>query len=289
MKVLVIGGTGTVGSHVVKELLARNADVTVLTRSEEHAHELPQGTHSAVGDLLDPTTVRSVFKGMEGVFMLNPVSTTETSLGLFALNGAQMAGVRHMVYMSVHQVDQAVHLPHFGSKIPVEMALKASGMDYTILRPNNFFQNDNWFTEALQQHGVYPQPIGSKGLSRVDTRDIAEAAAIALTEQGHSGKTYNLVGPEPLTGPQTAEIWQKVLGKPIVYGGDDLDAWEQQTLQYMEPWKVFDFKLMYEFFQKNGFKGTAEDVDHLTKLLGHAPRTFEKFVQETAEQWKSAA
>jgi uncharacterized protein YbjT (DUF2867 family) len=128
------------------------------------------------------------------------------------------------------------------------MAIEASGIPYTVLRPNNFFQNDYWFKDALLQYNVYPQPIGDKGLSRVDVADIAEAAAITLTADGHEGKTYNLVGPEVLTGEKTAEMWGEALGQQIIYAGNDLDAWEQQFLQYLPASVVFDFKLMYQAF-----------------------------------------
>jgi len=124
MKILVIGGTGTVGSEVVRELLARKAVVQVLTRSEGKAKGLPAGAQGVVGDLLDPGTVRSVFKGVDGVFMLIAVSTTETHEGLMALNGMRMTGVKRLAYMSVHNLEQALHLPHFGSKLPIENVYK---------------------------------------------------------------------------------------------------------------------------------------------------------------------
>lgn len=285
MKVLVIGGTGTVGSQTVKELLAREVEVHVLTRSAEKAQDLPQGAHAVVGDILDPGTVRTIFNGMDGVFMLNPVSITETSEGLFAVNGARMAGVKRFVYMSVHDFEKAIYLPHFGSKLAIEAAIKTSGMAYTLLRPNNFFQNDYWFKDVMLQYSVYPQPLGSVGTSRVDVRDIAEAAAIALTTEGHNGKIYNLVGPEPQTGESTAAAWSKALGKTVVYGGNNMEAWEQQALQYLPPWMVFDFRLMYEYFQKNGLIATQEDIEQLTHLLGHEPRSFSEFTKETAGQW----
>lgn len=286
MKVLVLGGTGMVGSQVVQELLARNVDVQVLTRNAEKAASLPEGAQAVIGDLLNPHAVRPLFDGVDGVFLLNPVSISEASEGLFAVNNARMAGVKRIVYMSVHNLDGAIHLPHFGSKLPIELAVKASGIPYTILRPNNFYQNDYWLKDVLLQYGVYPQPIGSVGLSRVDVRDIAEAAAIALTTDGHEGETYNLIGPDIHTGQTTADVWSQELGKPIAYGGDDLEAWEQQSLQYMPGWMAFDLKLMYEFFQKEGLKATAEDIERQTKLLGHAPRGFEAFARETAAMWK---
>lgn len=289
MKVLVLGGTGTVGSQVVKELLARKAEVSVLTRSPEKAKALPAGAQAVTGNLLEVATVRSAFRGMDGVFLLNPVGPSEGHEGLMAVNGARLGGVKRVVYLSVQGADDAAYLPHFGSKVGVEAGVKTSGLEWTILRPNNYYQNDNWFKDGILQHGVYPQPIGDKGCSRVDVRDIAEAAAIALTAGGHAGETYNLVGPDALTGAQTAEIWSRILGRPIAYGGNDLDAWEKQFLQYMPDWMVFDFKQMYRFFQEKGFRGSAEDVARQTKLIGHAPRRFEDFARETAAAWKASA
>ena len=287
MKILVIGGTGAVGSEVVRELLARKAAVQVLTRSKDKAKGLPADVEAVIGDLLDPNTVRSVFAGVDGVFMLLAVSATETHEGLMALNGMRMADLKCIVYMSVHHLDQALHLPHFGSKLPIETVLKNSGIPYTILRPNNFFQNDYSLKDAMIQHGVYPQPIGDVGLSRVDVRDIAEAVAITLMTPGHEGQTYNLVGPEVLTGETTAEAWGCALGKTISYGGNDLDAWEKQSLQYLPAWMVFDFRLMYAFFQEKGLKAAQPDIDRVTKLLGHAPRRFQDFAAETARLWKT--
>ncbi len=285
MNVLVLGGTGTVGSQVVRELLRRGADVSVLTRDVKKA--LAAGARPVAGDLLDPSTIRSAFAGRDAVFLLNAVSATECHEGLMAVNGARMAGVRKVVYLSVHHVDAAPHLPHFGAKLPIEIALKASGLPFTILRPNNFFQNDLWFKDAMLGFGVYPQPFGDAGVSRVDVRDIAEAAAIALTTDEARNETVNLVGPDALTATGTAATWGGVLGRKIAYGGNDLDAWEQQSLAYMPAWMVFDFRLMYAFFQEKGLKATPADLERLTALLGHAPRRFDEFAAEIARAWSA--
>jgi len=285
MSILVTGGTGTVGSAVVKELVARSADVKVLTRDPSRV-TAASGVTPVKGNLLEPETVNRVFKGIDQVFLLNPVSQTEASEALMAVTAMRVAGVRRVVYVSVQHVDQAPWLPHFGSKLGVEMALKASGIPYTILRPSNFFQNDYWQKDPLLKYGVYAQPLGNIGVSRVDVRDIAEAAAIALTTTGHEGQTYDLVGPEAVTGEGTAEVWGRALNRKIAYAGD-LDAWEQQSLQFLPPWAVFDFRHMYAFFQKNGLKASDAALARQMKLLGHAPRSFEAFATETAAMWLS--
>lgn len=286
MKVLVLGGTGMVGSQVARELAKYEMDIYILTRKVKTDDKIAKGVKYVTGDLLNPDTIKTAFKNMDAVFLLNAVSPTEAHEGLMALNGAKMANVKRLVYLSVHHIDKASHLPHFGSKIAVEKAIQDSGIPYTILRPNNFYQNDYWFKESILKYGVYPQPLGSAGVSRVDVRDVAEAAAIALSSDNHHGKIYNLVGPDFVTGESSAQIWSQALDKTIVYGGDNLEAWEKQTLQYSPSWMVFDFKLMYKFFQEGGFKATKEDIRRQTVLLGHEPRPYKDFVNETAKNWK---
>jgi len=186
MKVLVLGATGSVGSAVVQNLLKGGASVAALTRSAEKAKNLPAGVEPRIGDLNDPYKVGEAFKGVDAVFLLNAVSSTETQEGLFALEWAKRHGVKKLVHLSVQHTERAPHLPHFGSKVAIEQAIKQSGIDYTILQPNNFYQNDYWYKDAMQQYGVYPQPLGSVGTDRVDIRDIADAAARGL--EGGAGK-----------------------------------------------------------------------------------------------------
>jgi uncharacterized protein YbjT (DUF2867 family) len=123
MHVLVTGGTGTVGSQVVRELLARNHEVSVLTRDKSKAETLPAAVKTVVGDLGEPETVRRVFKVVDGVFLVTVVSPKETHEGLMALTGMRLAGTKRVVYLSVQAADTAAWVPHFGSKVAVEGAL----------------------------------------------------------------------------------------------------------------------------------------------------------------------
>jgi uncharacterized protein YbjT (DUF2867 family) len=286
MNILVTGGTGTVGSQVVRELLSRGAKVQVLTRDPAKADKLPVGVKAVVGDLGKVETLRRVFKGVDGVFLINTVTPSEVHEGLLSVCALRDENVKRLVYLSVHHADGAAWVPHFGGKLGVEEAVRRCGVPSTILRPNNFYQNDYWFKDAMLQHGVYPQPIGDVGLHRVDVRDIAEAAAVALTTSGHEGQTYDLVGPEAHTGESTAQVWARALGRPVAYGGNDLDAWEKQSLQYMPDWAVYDFRHMYVYFQKNGLKASPEAIERQTGLLGHSPRSFGAFASETASLWR---
>lgn len=278
-KVLVIGGTGTVGSTTVRELLKRGEDVRVMTRTVEKVSALPPGVEGVVGSMQQPETLSGVLRGVERLFLITPLDRDETQQGIEAVDAAVAAGIERIVYLSVHQADKGVRIPHFASKLPVEGVIQSSSVAYTILRPNNFYQNDLGMLGAVRA-GFYPQPMGGIGLHRVDVRDIAEAAAIALTEPGHNGKTYPLVGPEAFTGKQTAEVYARHLGQPVHYTGDDLNAFGAAMRPIMPAWQVRDLSIMYDYFQREGLLATQQEIDEVTTLLGHTPRRFDDFVQE---------
>ncbi len=279
-KTVVIGGTGTVGSQVVKELLARGEQVRVMTRSADRIASLPKGVEGVVGSMQQPDSLPAAFSGADNLFLITPVDRDEAAQGIDAVDAAVAAGIKRIVYLSVHQADKALVIPHFVSKLPVEGVIRSSGVDYTILRPSNFYQNDLGMLDAIRA-GLYPQPSGSIGTHRVDVRDIAEAAAIALTQPGHSGKTYSIVGPRSWTGSEIAATLTKHLGKPVTYVGDDLKAWAAQMRSFMPNWLVRDLQIMFQYFLDHGLLATQAEIDEITKVLGHAPRSYEAFIQES--------
>ncbi len=287
MRHLVLGGSGTVGHLVVEGLVKKGESVRVLTRSPEKAKALPPGAAAVIGDLADPDTYAGIFADYDHLFLLNATTPSELQEGLAAVNEARRSGAKRVVYLSIHDVEKGPAVPHFATKIAIEHALAEIGLPHTNLRPNNFYQNDLWFKDVILQYGVYPQPLGSVGLSRVDTRDIAEAAVRALTEGGHEGKTYALVGPDALTGEDCAAEYSKALGKQISYGGDDLVGWAKASRAAMPAWAVYDYALMYDMFQKKGLEATPAQLQETRTILGHEPRTYSEFVRETAASWKS--
>lgn len=286
MKTLIIGGTGMVGSMVAAGLQKQGGNVRVLSHSPEKLKKLPAGVEGFRADLDDPETLSAAFDGIDRMFLLNAVGLSETEEGLAALSAAKAARVRKIVYLSVFMPEGSDKIPHFRSKLPVEKAIKESQIAYTILRPNNFFQNDLWLKSSIMQYSVYPQPIGEKGLNRVDVRDIADCAINALTKSGHEGRTYEVHGPDTLTGEGVAGIYTKHLGREVRYGGNNLDAWAEQVKNMMPEFMIPEMRIMYEFFQANGMIASKDELEKTQKLLGKKPRTFDDFVKEIAREWK---
>jgi uncharacterized protein YbjT (DUF2867 family) len=283
---LVIGGTGTVGSHAVQQLLARKQAVRVLTRNPS---KVPAGVEAVSGDLVDPSTLPPAFDGVDGVFMVNALSPSEPHEGMMAVGAASAAKVKRFVLMTVAHADRHPLIPHFAAKLPIENALRASGIPFTILRPNSFMQNDLRYKEVMLGKGVYPQPIGDVGCSRVDVRDIAEMAVIALADGGHEGRCYHACGPKVENGDAVAALWSTALRKPVRYFGNDLEAWGGMMRQALPAWLVHDLQLMYRAFMKDGLVATGEEVATMTQVLGRPPHGSETLVRETAAAWDVSA
>jgi uncharacterized protein YbjT (DUF2867 family) len=287
MKILVIGGTGHVGSEVVKELKRRDADVRILVRKTDV--KSPAGVETVVGDLLDPVAIGKALEGVDKLYLLNAVTPDELTQGLIAYDLAKKLKLSHIVYHSVFRVEHFKDVPHFASKLAIESAIRGFDVPFTIIRPNYFFQNDAAFQDLLTKMLVYPNPLGPIGISAVDIRDIAEAAAISLLSDEHFGKTYNVNGPALLSGPKAASIWSKVLGKEVKYGGDNLDLFEEQMRKHAPSWAAFDIRMMFQGYLERGFVAEDGDAATLTKLLGHAPRAYEDFAYETSREWQRLA
>lgn len=288
MTILVTGGTGTVGSQVIQQLVARGAPVRALVRSHESAKRLPAGVEPVLGNLLDPVAVRQALEGVDKLYLLNAVVPDELTQGLIAYNLAKRLRLGQVVYHSVFRADHFLDVPHFASKVAIENAIKAFDVPFTILRPNYFYQNDAALKDVVMGAGLYPVPLGTTGISAVDVRDIAEAAAIVLTTGGHLDKTYNLNGPDVLSGPAAAQIWSGLLGRTVRYAGEDLDGFESQMRQRAPAWSAFDIRVMFQGYLERGFVAEEEDISTLTALLGHPPRRYQDFAGETAAVWRQA-
>ncbi|MBB4128212.1 uncharacterized protein YbjT (DUF2867 family) [Xanthomonas translucens] len=286
MTILVTGATGNVGRQVVEHLVKRGADVRALVRDPSKAN-LPAGVQVVQGDLLDVDALRGAFSGVSTLFLLNAVVPDEYTQALIALNVAREAGIERFVYLSVIHSDVYVNVPHFAGKYGVERMIEQMGLNATVLRPAYFIDNDLTVKDVVSGYGVYPMPIGSKGLAMVDTRDIAEVAAIELLRRERSAvplalERINLVGPETLTGAAVAAIWSDALGRQISYPGEDTAAFEQNLRQFMPSWMAFDMRLMSERFISDGMIPAAGDVDRLTTLLGRPLHSYREFAARVA-------
>ena len=291
MTILITGATGTIGSALVHQLAYKHVAVNALTRDPNKA-KLPEWVTPVAGDMLDVESMRKALKGVSTLFLLSAVSTQELTEAVLTLNLAREAGIERVVYFSVFNGESFTNVPHFTSKYTIERMIAQMGIPATILRPNCFMQNDAlFFKDALLGPGLYPFPIGDKGVSMVDVRDIAEIAAGAVLQREHAthalpSEVINLVGPDALTGSGIAKIWAQLLDKPVTYTGNDTAPFEARLAHHAPGWMAMDMRLMLDRFCSDGMAATSADVDKMTKLLGRKARSYEDFAAETLVKWQ---
>jgi uncharacterized protein YbjT (DUF2867 family) len=277
-RVLVIGGTGTIGSRLTAILRARGAEAVVLARNP--------GEGGIALDIADAAGLEAAARGFDAALLTTPLGPDEGAIGVAATAALRRAGVGRIVYIAVHNCEAMQAIPHFATKIPVKAAV-LEGEGGTVLAPNFFFQNDLLALPAILHGGVYPMPVGQAGVWSIDAGDIAEAAANALLGDAALGETVPLCGPERLTGPDYAAHWAEALGRPVIYPGDAIDPFlgaMQQAMPGLGPWELEDFRLMMEVTQAVGCPATAEDHAATAAILGRPPRSHSQFIADVLKE-----
>lgn len=289
MTILVTGSTGTVGSEVTRHLATAGQKVRALTRSPEKT-DFPPGVTPVSGELTDIAAMRAALDGADGLFLLSPVSPDELTGTLNTLDLAHEAGVRDIVYLSVIHADTYTAPPHFAAKAAAERLIEDLGLSATILRPGYYMQNDVAERDRLMAGGIYAPPVGNNAVLAVDTRDLGEVAARALLRRQDAAEplprqTLDVVAPEVLTADAIASIWSDLLGRPVAYGGDDLNGFEAGIRAFIPGWMAHDLRLMMRSFQTEGMNAATGDDGKLQELLGRPMRSYRRFAQETAATW----
>jgi uncharacterized protein YbjT (DUF2867 family) len=284
MTILVTGATGNVGRNVVEQLAKHGAQVRALVRDPSKA-KFAAGVEVVQGDLLDVDSLRAAMTGVSTLFLLNGVVADEYTQALIALNVAREAGIDRIVYLSVIHSDRYVNVPHFAGKFGVERMIEQMKLGATILRPAYYMDNEITIKDVVTGYGIYPMPIGDKGLAMIDARDVGEVAALELIRREKAptplpSNRINLVGPDTLTGTDAAAVWSDVLGRTIAFPGNDTAGFEKNLRQFMPSWMAFDMRLMAERFLTEGMVPEAGDVDRLTKLLGRPLRSYRDYVAQ---------
>lgn len=277
MRVLVIGGTGTVGSALVDALREREVDVRVLSRSPGSASA---GVERVTGDMSRPETLPPAFADVDRVYLLTPLAQDEVDQGTHAIQAAREAGVERLVLQSILRAEEGVGIPHFESKVELGDRLRDSGLAWAVVAPSSFYQNDLRLRDLIVERGLYPNPIGAGGTSRVDVRDIAGVAAAALLEPGYESREIAAVGPDTWTGEGIAEVYSGLLGRPVRYSGDDLEAWAVGAREHMPEWLVRDLARMFAHFQDRGLPATEDELAETRAALGRDPAPFDAFARE---------
>src|ERR1700716_1249314 len=282
--ILVTGAGGKTGKAVLKALVARGAPpVRAFVRTSAHHTALQAiGVHDVkVGEMDDPHAWSQAVRGMSGVYHICPnMSPHELPFAKAIVVAAATHGITRFVYHSVLH-PQIEAMPHHWAKLRVEEMLFSSGLDVTILQPTAYMQNSLAEWDRMIADGIYrvPYPVETK-LSLVDLDDVAEAAALVLTEAGHSGATYELVGTLPTSVIEIAETFGRALQKDIRAEAEPIEAWNDRGRNAaMETYQRETLTKMFQAYAHDGFCGNP---NVLGWLLKRPPTSLASFASRIA-------
>ncbi|MEW5783774.1 MAG: NmrA family NAD(P)-binding protein [Bacillota bacterium] len=278
--ILVTGAAGKTGKAVINALARRGAATRALVRRETQAAAVNAlgARQVTMGDMADRSVLRQALSGVRAVYLVCPnMHQEEELIGRLAIAAAREAGVKHFVYHSVMH-PQTEKMPHHWHKLRVEEALFESGFNYTILQPAAYMQNVLAGRESMINEGIYrvPYPVETK-ISMVDLEDVAEAAAVVLTEPGHAGAVYELAGPEALAQTEVAAMISKTTGCPVRAAQVSPQLWRRQAVASgLGKYQVETLLKMFDYYARYGFWGNG---NVLRWLLKRAPAGFAAFAE----------
>ena len=292
--ILVVGATGSIGSQVVRALLEHGAPVRVFVRSPQKVEHLPLNVEVAVGTLEDREAIARALHGVHAAFYVSPHDAAEEQLAKNFVSECERAGVR-LVFSGVYADGRTrfvrwlqrtvfgVMLPHYRPKLRLAERIRTSRTGAVMLIPGNYFQMDEVCQEELLA-GRYPLPLGV--VSRVDTRDVGDAAARALLDPTVPPGDYTLTGPAGVDGEATAAHWAAALGRPVIYA-PDIPETDAILARAYSGRKALDCQKTYRLTGRLKMPPSPAAIRQTEYLLGRAARSHADYARETAAAWRA--
>ena len=282
---ILVTGAGVTGGEVLRHLAASGLPARALVRNLDRAEPFKKiGVELIAGDFSLPESWKRALDGVTKVFAVTLPHPDSEAWNATFLKAAEAAGIEQIVQLSGTSVSSSSTAAFHRRMARCDDAVKASGLGYTILQPNVFFQNMLAMAGPIRQHGRFRSAVGNARISMIDVRDIAEVAVRTLTEDGHVGKTHVLTGPESLTYYDVARLLSEATGKRIEYEalGEAEAVKALVSLGIPEP-IARDRVEIHLSFSNGKFTPVTGDVEN---LLGRGPRRFADFARDHAAAFR---
>jgi uncharacterized protein YbjT (DUF2867 family) len=280
--IVVTGATGNAGRSLVRALVAAGERVTATSRSVSPA-DLPQGVAARRADLTDAVSLRPVFDGAESLFLQNGGPTAHLMRTAEVLEAAAAGGVKRVVLLSSQGVATRPESESHGKVArAIEEAVRASGLEWTILRPGGFASNTYAWAEQVRTARTVAAPFGDVGLPVIDPDDIAEVAAVVLRSPEHGGSVYELTGPALVTPRQQAEALGVALGEPVRFVEQSREEAREVMARFM-PEPVVETTLSILGEPTDAERRVSPDVE---RVLGRPARPYEEWARRNVAAFR---
>ncbi|WP_410567268.1 NAD(P)H-binding protein [Amycolatopsis sp. cmx-4-61] len=274
--ILITGATGTVGRAATRLLLAQGEAVAAVTRDPARA-SVPKGAHVVAGDPAHPASLTDALSGVEAI-LLSPRAAGGGARELLARAAGR--GVKRVVVLSATTVEHPAGEPRFAQEFAAaEAVVRASGLEWTVLRCADFAANSLAWAPQIRSAGIVRGAHGRAATSPIHERDIAAVAVRALVDSAHAGRSYLLTGPESLTQYDKVRLIGAAIGADVRFVELPPEQVRQGMLAAGLPEEVPDRLLgsLADYARRPG--PTSQVVE---QVLGRPALTFADWVDDNA-------
>jgi uncharacterized protein YbjT (DUF2867 family) len=283
--IFLTGATGKIGGETARQLIAKGAKLRALVRDAGKAADLQAaGVELVVGDIGDADTIRKALHGVDKAFLLLPNGEQQEANEKQFTDLCVAAGVEHLVKMSSMEATATAETPIPRAHWAVEEYIRASGLQWTMVKPNFFMQNLLASAKSIREQGRFSLPMGDGTTGMADARDIGAVCAEVLTGNGHAGKSHEITGPEVLTFNQVAERFSEVLGRKVDYVPMPMAQFRERMTGVLKPWHL---NAVCALFQEIADIGLDHTTDTFKKLIGREPISLRQFIQDNAAAFRA--
>jgi|SRR5215467_1487819 len=286
--ILITGATGNVGLELTRKLFDRGLPVRAFVRDRARARAISlPGIELVEGDFARPDTFARALDGVDQLFLLMPTRADVEQRQRNFVDAAKRARVKHVVKLSQFGANAAAAGRFQRYHAGVEHHILKSRIPYTFLRPNLFMQALLDFRSSIASQGTFYAPAGSARVSVIDVRDVASAAAAALTNSEHENKTYELTGPEALTHAEMASELSEAFGRTVSYVDVPPEFMLQTLLDLRMPqWQAAGVLEDYDRYRRGEAAIVTSAVRDITQ---HQSTRFSQFAADYARQFLGKA
>ena len=276
--ILITTPNGKVGSEIAKTLLTQGQNVRLGAHSVQKAQTAFPQAEVVPFDFDDEDKVRAALEGVEALYLASPGDAEAAPVNR-VIDLAKEAGVGRIVRLSAMGVEHGDNPLH-----DVEKHLKASGVGYTLLKPNWFMQNySTLYAESIRTQNTFAEPAGDAKTGFIDARDIAAVGVKALTEAGHHAQAYDLTGARAYTRSEVAEVLSQATGKTVTYEPLTDEAFQAGMTSAGAP--AAYVRLMTGLYEGVRAGHTADVTDTVKQVTGRAPISLEQFARDYQDVW----
>jgi uncharacterized protein YbjT (DUF2867 family) len=277
--ILLTGATGKTGTTAAKTLLSKGVKFRVLVRNADKAKWLKDvGVEVLIGDLADAGALGQAMAGVTKAVLTQPNTEHQLDNEKRFVDVANKAGVKHIIKMSSMESVPGTKMLVPALHVESEAYIRASGLAWTMIRPNFFMQNFLGSGASIKNAGKFSMPCGQGMTGMSDARDIGEVVAAVLTGAGHENQSYDITGPQVLTFTQAAEIFSQVLGRKIEYVDMPLDQYRAiLTKVLVGEWHI---NAVCELIGGIAHGGLDKTTDTAKRILGREPTSLAQFITQ---------